>query len=110
MLRGISRFFGYLLAALALASASYGLYQLASGEPLLFAQLGELWYRRYPTSLQLLQPALERHIAVWLWDPVMLAILTTPTWIVISSLAATAAFLGAVLILIGRRKRPSLEV
>ena len=103
MLRGTSRFFGTLLVALALALALYGVYQLASGEPLLFAELGQLWYRRYPTSLQLLQPALERHVAVWLWDPVMLAILTTPTWIVLSGLAAVAGSLGAILILIGRR-------
>jgi hypothetical protein len=101
-----ARTLGSLLLGLALLSCLYGLYQFTLGEPLLFADLGHFWYRRSPTSLQLLQPAIERHIAAWLWDPVMLAILTTPTWIVIGGVAAATGLLGAVLVAIGGKQPP----
>jgi len=44
-------------------------------------------------------PAIERHVAVWLWDPVVLGILTAPAWLVFG-------ILGAILMLIGRKKKP----
>jgi hypothetical protein len=37
--------------------------------------LGELWFDIHPTSLELAQPAIQRHLAPWLWDPVIVAIL-----------------------------------
>ena len=40
--------------------------------------LGEWWFSLAPNSLQLLQPAVERHLARWLWDPVILSALETP--------------------------------
>src|ERR1700681_2216465 len=61
-------------------------------------KLGDAWYAIHSTSLQLLQPAIERHVAVWLWDPVALSVLTAPTWLVF-------AVLGAVLMLLGRKKK-----
>ena len=59
--------------------------------------LSETWNAIHSTSLQLLQPAIERHVA-WLWDPVVLSVLTAPTWVVF-------AVLGAVLMLLGRKKK-----
>jgi hypothetical protein len=60
-------------------------------------KVGDAWYAIHATSLQLLQPAIERHVAEWLWDPVILTILTAPAWLVFG-------ILGAILMLIGRRK------
>ena len=40
--------------------------------------LGDFWFLVHQKSLQLLQPAIERHIAVWLWDPIFLFILQLP--------------------------------
>ena len=40
--------------------------------------LGDFWFLVRQKSLQLLQPAIERHIAVWLWDPVFLFLLQVP--------------------------------
>jgi hypothetical protein len=37
--------------------------------------LGELWYAVHPASLQLLQPAIQRHIHPALWDLVVQPIL-----------------------------------
>ncbi|HEU0221061.1 MAG TPA: hypothetical protein VFR34_02475 [Paracoccaceae bacterium] len=62
-----------------------------------FRDIGTLWAEWHRDSLLLLQPALERHVAVWLWDPVMLTVLLAP--------AAPVLFLiGLVLLLLGRRR------
>ncbi len=63
-------------------------------------KLGDFWYAVDPTSLQLLQPAIERHVAGWLWDPVILTVLTAPGWLDFGVLGAILMLLG------GRRKRP----
>jgi hypothetical protein len=60
--------------------------------------VGEVWFKVHPNSLQLLQPGIERHIAVWLWDPVVLTLLTWP-------LAPVLAVPGLLLLLLGRRKK-----
>ncbi len=59
---------------------------------------GEWWFRLHPDSLQLLQPAIERHVAVFLWDPVLLTLLQAP-------LALLLGALGTVLLLLARRRR-----
>ena len=43
---------------------------------------GQVWSDIHRDSLLLLQPALERHVAVFLWDPVMTTILLAPAWAV----------------------------
>ena len=58
---------------------------------------GEWWFMLDRDSLQLLQPALERHVAVWLWDPVMLTVLQ---WPMVAILAVPGVLLG----LVGRRR------
>ena len=57
--------------------------------------VGSWWFQLHRNSLQLLQPALERHVAVWLWDPVMLTVLQWP-------LAAVLGTAGVVLRVLGR--------
>ncbi len=64
--------------------------------------VGEIWFQVHPNSLQLLQPALERHVAVWLWDPVMLTLLTWP-------LAPVLAVSGFVLLFLHRMKAAGLN-
>jgi len=63
------------------------------------SKLGDVWNGVHSTSLQLLQPAIERHVAEWLWDPVILSVLTAPAFLVF-------AILGAILMLLGRKKKP----
>ena len=40
--------------------------------------LGDFWFGLHRGSLQILQPMIERHIAIWLWDPVFLFLLQLP--------------------------------
>ncbi len=43
-----------------------------------FTMVGEVWYYIHPYSLQIIQPVVERHIWVILWDPILLNILQLP--------------------------------
>jgi len=37
--------------------------------------VGKLWYQLSPTTLQLAQPAIQRHVSPWLWDNVIIYVL-----------------------------------
>lgn len=50
----------------------------ADGEPFRLTALGEWWFWLHPGSLQLLQPAIERHLSPALWDPGMQTLLEWP--------------------------------
>ena len=50
-------------------------------------------------KLLLLQPAVERHVAEWLWNPVIQTVLEQPTWLVLG-------MIGAILIVLGRKRKP----
>ena len=58
----------------------------ASGQPFKMAPLGLRWYEVHPNSLLLIQPAIERHIAAWLWPPFQW-VLQQPAWLVPTALA-----------------------
>lgn len=60
--------------------------------------LGQVWFDLHPDSLQLIQPAIERHVATWLWNPVMTTILQAPAWL--DFLVA-----GVVLLILGSLRR-----
>lgn len=57
--------------------------------------LGEWWFWLHSDSLQLLQPAIERHISPVLFDPYILTLLEWPA-------ATQFLVLGGVFLLIGR--------
>jgi hypothetical protein len=59
--------------------------------------LGELWYAVHPASLQLLQPAIQRHIHPALWDWVVQPVLLCWAWAVFTAL-------GIVLLALFRRR------
>lgn len=59
--------------------------------------VGEWWFRLHRDSLQVAQPAIERHVSPWLWDPAILTVLEAPA-------APVALALAAVFLLMGRRR------
>lgn len=99
MIRFLLRFLGLLFLAAGFVFFVYDGTKSIAGNQLYITKLGETWNAINSTSLLLLQPAIERHVAVWLWDPVALSVLTAPTWLVF-------AVLGAILMLLGRKKKP----
>ena len=70
------------------AGVAAGVADFGRDGALRFADVGELWFMLHPNSLQLLQPAIERHLAPFLWDPVLLTILTLPAAPLFVGLAA----------------------
>lgn len=93
----------FLLAALGILAADVYVSFHAEG-PVRLAALGEWWFWLDKQSLQVLQPAIERHVSASLWPPVQ-QILEWP-------LAAELAVIGLVLVVLGRRRkapRPDAE-
>lgn len=99
MIRFLFRFVGLWILAAGFVFFVYDGTKSIAGNALYTTKLGDTWNAVHSASLQMLQPAIERHVGVWLWDPVALKILTAPTWVVLG-------ILGALLILLGRKKKP----
>jgi hypothetical protein len=99
MIRFLFRLIGLMLIALAFILFVYDGTRSIAGNKIFITQVGDVWSNVHQNSLLLLQPAIERHVAVWLWDPVALTVLTAPSWLVL-------AIIGALLILLGRKRKP----
>jgi hypothetical protein len=99
MIRFLLRFLGLWILAAAFIFLVYdGAGWVANGV-LNSMQVGTLWASINQNSLLLLQPAVERHVAGWLWNPVIMTVLEQPVWLVFG-------IIGVVLILLGRKKKP----
>jgi hypothetical protein len=98
MIRFVCRLLGFVLLAAGFIFLVYDGTKSIAGNAIFLTKLGQTWSDIHQTSLLLLQPAIERHVSVWLWDPVLLTVLQQPTWLVLG-------ILGGLLILIGRRKK-----
>jgi hypothetical protein len=99
MIRFVLRTLGLWMLAAGFVFLVYDGTKSIAGDQIVYTKLGEVWNAIHSTSLQLLQPAIERHVAQWLWDPVILSVLTAPAFLVF-------AILGAILMLLGRKKKP----
>jgi len=78
MLRLLSRFLGFGLLASAFAALVIdGTRSIAAGE-VMTTPLGAVAFALFPTKFPLLQPAVERHLHPWLWDPALINLLLAP--------------------------------
>lgn len=64
----------------------------AAGGGMTFRAVGDYWFAIDPDSLQLAQPAIERHVWPPLWDPVLVTLLTWPA--VFVAAGAAVVFYG----------------
>jgi len=78
------------LFGLALLFVAWDVMDYAAGNPWKIAPLGQRWFEVHKDSLLLVQPAIERHIAVWLWPPFQW-VLERPAWLVPAVLGALIA-------------------
>src|SRR5262249_6812122 len=99
MIRFVFRFVGLVLLAAGFIFFIYDGAKSLADNVIRVTKVGDVWNQVHSTSLQLLQPAIERHVSEWLWDPVILSVLTAPACLVF-------AILGAILMLLGRKKKP----
>jgi hypothetical protein len=73
------RILGLVFLTLAAVSFAFDLMSsVVKGDTLAFREFGRVWAGFHRDSLLLLQPAVERYLAEWLWDPLILSLLTTP--------------------------------
>jgi hypothetical protein len=99
MFRFLFRFIGLWILAAGFIALVYDGTKSIAGNQIFITSLRDTWTALHATSLDRLQPAIEQHVARWLWDPVVLAVLAAPTWLVLG-------VIGSILILIGRKKKP----
>jgi hypothetical protein len=98
MIRFLFRFLGLLCLALGFIFLVYDGTKSIADQRLYITRVSDVWVAIHDASLAQLRPMVER-IAVWLWDPIVQGVLNAPTWLVL-------VILGAVLILLGRKRRP----
>ena len=70
------------------AGIAVAVWDLAIGPEGRLRDLGEHWFAIHPDSLQLAQPAVERHVHAALWEGAIQPVLTWPTVYVLFGLAA----------------------
>ena len=89
----IGRVIGWSLIAAAVVAAGYeGVLWLQSGSHRSFA-FGAMWAMVDRISLNLVQAGIQRHVAPWLWEDVVLPVLLAPAWLVLAVPGAALAWL-----------------
>jgi hypothetical protein len=98
MIRFLLRFIGLWTLAAAFIFLVYDGTKSIASNALFFTHVKDVWGSVHQASLIALQPTLE-NIAGFLWDPGMTTLLDAPV-------AAVLFVLGAILVLLGRKRRP----
>src|SRR5579862_7060840 len=98
MIRFLLRTLGLLAMAVAFVLFVYDGTKSIAANTLIYTRISEVWTLLHPSSLQQLRPVVEAYGTPWLWDPVALTVLEAPAF-------AVFAIVGAVLMLLGRRKK-----
>jgi hypothetical protein len=98
MIRFLLRFLGLLSIALGFIFLVYDGTKSIADQRLYISRVMDAWAIVSEGSLAQLQPTLQRTMPV-LWDPVAVTLLDTP-------IALVLAIVGALLLLLGRKKKP----
>jgi hypothetical protein len=98
MIRFLFRFLGLLSLALGFIFLVYDGTKSIADQRIVTVKVREIWEGVHEPSLVSVEPALKR-LAPWLWDPLAVTVLNSPSWLVL-------VILGTVLILLGRKKKP----
>src|SRR5690349_19518800 len=99
MIRFVFRFFGLIFLAFAFIFVIYdGTRSIADRTEFLITRTQVIWNGIHQASLDRVQAFIQQN-APWLWEPLDLALLKQPIWLVLT-------VLGILFILIGRKKKP----
>jgi hypothetical protein len=99
MIRFFFRALGLVFLAVGFVFFVYDGTKSIAGNALFFTPLTDTWNSVHAASLQQVQPVIERYAGKFAWDQVSLWVLNAPTF-------AVFGVIGAVLVLIGRKKKP----
>jgi len=97
VLRRILGILGWVLILSALLVAADETYRWLDEGSYRIIATGKLWYDLSPSSLNLVQAVVQRHILPALWDDLVRPLLLLPAWLVLG--------LSGLLIVVLRRKR-----
>ena len=100
MFRFLFRFLGLLTLALAFICVVYDGGRYIFNSRLEFLTVGQLWSLIHQTSLQQVQPTIEGRVGPWLWEGVV------QPYFMEQPAALYLIVLGAIFVLLGRRKKP----
>jgi hypothetical protein len=98
MIRFLFRLFGLLCLALAFILLVYDGTKSIADQRWFFTKVSDVWTTVHEPSLTQLQPTMER-LSQGLWDHVLIPFLNAPSWLVL-------AVVGAILLVVGRKRRP----
>ncbi len=101
MLRLGFRFLGLLLLAAAFASIVIDGTRSIAGNTLALTPLSQTIALAFPDKFQSLQTTVEKHVASFLWDPVLVSLLLLPAWLVFAGL-------GLLLLVLTQRRAPKI--
>jgi hypothetical protein len=74
----VGRLVGWLVLILALIAEGHDLWGWYDTSHYEISVIGKLWFEVSPNTLLLAQPAIQRHVAAWIWDPVIATMLQWP--------------------------------
>jgi len=98
MIRFLLRFLGLWILAAGFIFVVYDGTKSIAGNALFLTKVEDVWSNVHQASLLSLKPTLEGY-ASFLWDPVMTTLLDQP-------IALVLGVIGAILMLLGRKKKP----
>ena len=99
MIRFLFRFAGLWILAAAFVWLVIDGTKSIAGNALFYTPLSDTWNSVHAASLQQVQPVIERYAGKLAWEQVSQWVLNAPTF-------AVFGVIGAVLVLIGRKKKP----
>jgi peptidoglycan/LPS O-acetylase OafA/YrhL len=100
MIRFLLRFLGLVTLAAAFVFFVYDGARFIANQTIDFTTVRYVWESLHQNSLLLFQPAVERHVAPWLWQSLI------QPYFLEQPVSLLFLIVGALLILLGRRKKP----
>ena len=94
MIRLTVKFIGILCLVMTVITVVLDITKSIANSAIVMTTLGEYWAELNRESLLLLQPAVERYLHPFFWDPVIQNILLSPCWLVFFLLAILLLWLG----------------
>ena len=102
-MRFLLRLIGYLSVAAGFVALVIDGARSIANAGLRFMPVSEALIALVQERYQLIQPAIERNIHPWLWDPLLLTVLRAPA-------AVVALLLGFALLWLGRRQEAAIGI
>ncbi|SRR6266568_734823 len=100
MIRFVFRFLGLLSLALGFIFMVHDGTKSIADQALYISSVGSIWANIHQSSLSSLQPTVERLAGAWAWHGVV------QPYFLDQPISLALAVLGAILILLGRKKKP----